>query len=162
MSLEYILFKDPWINYNNNFIRSRLVLQYPQNVIFTVQLLHRVTNSNVYKTFPYADQMDVTLFKNVNWEQAFIIFNHDLQVVVAPEPVLRLISLDRRLHSQASSIFGPFRWSWIELFRYQWLGILFIVIFHLVCRWISALYTKKLVLIALSKKKPTVSKGSGR
>lgn len=157
MSLEHILFKDPWVNYNNNFIRSRLVLHYPQNVVFTVQLLNHVTKSNVYKKYPYADQMDVTTFQNVNWKNTFIVFNHDLQVIQAPEPVLRLISLDRRLHFQKapSIIFGPFRWSYIELFRYQWLGIVVIVMCHLLW-WMLTRYSKNFVLV--SRRKPNVPK----
>lgn len=164
MSLERVLFQNPWIQYNNTFLRSRLILQYPQNIIFTAQLLDEVTKLKVYTKYPYAEQMNVSDLQTIKWETAIIVFNHDLQLVMAPKAVQRLISLDRRLNYQdaASIIFGPFRWPFVQLFKRQSIGIFFIVAIYAVIWLISVFYKKNPVLIMLPKKVSNVLKLTSR
>ncbi|GFW05470.1 uncharacterized protein TNCV_2584501 [Trichonephila clavipes] len=119
MSLETILYSDPWIPYNDTFFHSRLVLAYPKNMIFTAQLLSHVMSLPVYQKYPYAERFQVQSLQNVDWEQTLIVLNHDSQVVLSPEPVLELIQLDRRLEFQKAKgiIFGTFRLFPFQLFH---------------------------------------------
>lgn len=150
MSLEYILFEKPWIQYNDTFLRSRLVLQYPKNVIFVIQLVDNILQSDTYKKYPYAEKIDVKSLKETNWKNSIISFNYNLQLIFAPPSVQRLISLYRRLHP--ADIFNPFRWSFLELFQYQWLGIIFFILIYTVWLSISKLYKHKRTLILLPNK----------
>lgn len=152
-TIEYILFQSPWIPYNNQFIRSRITLTYPENVIFTAQLLKYVMNSDIYKKFPYAEKINPSVFETVNWTKAIIVFDSDLQLKVAPDPVFQLVQLDRRLKYKdaAATIFGPFRFfPYFELFQLQWLGILLILIFFSLIWLIARRY--KVQSLALSSK----------
>ncbi len=142
MALNHVLFQDPWIIYNNTFIQSRLMLLYPENVIFTTQLLNRVTQSDIYQSYPFAEKFKASTLEDVDWEKTVIAFNHDLQLTFAPDPVQQLIRLDRRLNYRDAEkmIFGPFRWSLVEVFRYQWLGILSIVLTFIIFRFVERRY----------------------
>lgn len=128
-SLEDVLLDDPWVPYNDSFFHSRLVLTYPKNKIFTTQLLHRVLSLPVYQTYPSAQVFDVLSLNSVDWKDSVIALDHDFRVVMAPEPVLALIQLDRRLHYTVAeqNIFGPFRLLPLQWFRHQWIGIAVIV-----------------------------------
>lgn len=153
-SLETILHHDSWVPYNDSFFHSRLVLAYPKNKIFTVQLLTRVTSSDVYKKYPSAELFDLNLLKDVDWDQGVIVLDHDLRVVMAPDPVLKLIQLDRRLHyaEAARSIFGPFRISPVELFRSQWIWLAVIIIGWCVTTfWLDAIRRRPYRLVVQSK-----------
>lgn len=130
-SLEQVLFHSPWIPYNNKFIHSRITLTYPENVIFTAQLLKHVGTLDVYKKYPHAEKINVSEFAAVDWTKAIVVIDRDLQLVYAPDPVHRLVRLDRKLHYREASatVFGPFRFlpSSLEVFRYQWIGVVLIV-----------------------------------
>ncbi|GFS67168.1 uncharacterized protein TNCV_713161 [Trichonephila clavipes] len=96
-------------------------------MIFTAQLLSHVMSLPVYQKYPYAEPFQVQSLQNVDWEQTLIVLNHDSQAVLAPEPVLQLIQLDRRLEFQKAKeiMFGPFRLSFpFQLFQSQWVWIL--------------------------------------
>lgn len=153
MSIEQVLLKVPWIPYNDKFVQSRIILTHPENVIFAAQFLMHVMNSDVYQKFPYAEKMDPTLLQTVDWTKAIIVFDHNLQLKVAPDPVLKLLQLDRRLRYKeaAANIFGPFRFfPFLELFRFQWLGILLIFLLYTFSRLIVKKYNVR--SLALSKK----------
>ncbi|GFW97225.1 uncharacterized protein TNCV_4784391 [Trichonephila clavipes] len=154
MSLETILYSDPWIPYNDTFFHSRLVLSYPKNMIFTAQLLSHVMSLPVYQKYPYAEPFQVQSLQNVDWEQTLIVFNHDSQVVLAPEPVLQLIQLDRRLEFQKAKeiIFGPFRLFPFQLFQSQWVWILGLLVSWTLMSVLSTLIQRKPYRLELSSK----------
>lgn len=133
-SLETILMKEPWVPYNDSFLHSRLVLTYPKNQIFVTQLLHRIMSLPVYKAYPSAQLFDIDELNKISFQDEIITLDRDFHVVIAPEPVLELIQLDRRLHYKEAqkTIFGPFRWLPFEWFRYQWLWIFLLIIGHVV------------------------------
>lgn len=129
-TLSTLLHQEAWIPYNDTFFQSRMVLAYPKNVIFTMQLLSKVQSHPVYQQFPYAERFDASLFQKVDWPRAMIVFDQDHRVVMAPEPILQLIQLDRRLHYKQASraIFGPFQplriypWIWITGLVLLWMA----------------------------------------
>lgn len=134
-SLPLILYSEPWIPYNDTLFHSRLVLTYPKNLIFTAQLLSRVQSLPVYKDYPDAEKFSIQSLQTVDWKKSIIVLNRDSQVTMAPEPVLKLIQLDRRLHYQeaAKTIFGPFQILPFQWFHSQWivclvLGWIFMVV----------------------------------
>lgn len=132
-SLEQVLFHSPWIPYNNKFIQSRITLTYPENIIFTAQFLKHVISLDVYKKYPYAEKMTLSDFAKVDWNKAIIVIDKNLQLIFAPDPVHQLVRLDRRLNYQEAfaTIFGPFRFfPFLEVFQYQWLGIVLIFFFY--------------------------------
>lgn len=133
MSLEKILFESPWISYNDKFIQSRITLTYPENVIFTAQFLKHAMDSDVYKRYPYAEKMDVSAFQGVDWSKAIVVFDHESNLILAPDPVHRLVRLDRRLrHKEAvDRVFDPFRFlPFLESFRGTEIKIFIIVLFY--------------------------------
>lgn len=123
--LEKVLYYSPWIPYHDSLIQSRLLFTYPKNKIFTTQLLKTVCSSDTYNAYPNAEAFDLSLLDQVQWEREFIVLDRELRVLTAPEPVLQLIQLDRRLHPKraAQHIFGPFRLLPFEWFRSQWYWI---------------------------------------
>lgn len=132
-SLQHILFHSPWIPYNTKFIHSRISLTYPENVIFTAQLMKYLSQLDIYKSHPYAEKIKINDFQHIDWTKTLIVFNRDLQLLFAPDPVQKLVRLDRRLHYKEASatIFGPFRFlPFLEVFRYQWLGIFLMFVFY--------------------------------
>lgn len=132
MSVESVLYDSPWIDYNDTLLRSRLVLTWPKNMIFTAQLLDCVSSLDVYNNYPYAERMDATTLQNVDWENSLIVIDSESQIVLAPEPVRRLVQLDGRLRftKAANQIFGPFRIlpSFLQLFDRIWLYVLLFMI----------------------------------
>lgn len=128
-SLEAILYTNPWITYNDTMFHSRVVLNYPKNMIFTAQLLSHVLSLPVYKHYPYAERFEAHSLNDVEWQHSLIILDHASRVVLAPDPVLELIQLERRLQYQQAvkNIFHPFKTLPFAIFKYQWgiiLGIL--------------------------------------
>lgn len=162
MSLDHVLYQSPWTRYNTTFVQSRLTLVYPQNLIFTVQLAHHVMHSDMYDTYPNAESIHFESLKSVDWDKAIIVINSDSQVLLAPDPVIDLIRLDRRLHFREAyrHIFKPLQW--FPLFRYQWLGIVLIVILGYVLTWSIEEWNKTRVLKVVSSKVSGVPKGSSR
>ena len=153
MSLKQILFQSPWIPYNDRFLQSRITLTYPENVIFAAQFLKHVMESDVYKKYPHAEKFDVSAFQRVDWKNAIIVFDNELHLILAPDPIHQLVRLDRRLqYKQAvSEIFGSFRFlPFLESFRYLGIGVFIILIFYGL-RWLYGLRYKTGLLI-LSKK----------
>lgn len=150
-----VLQREAWIPYNDTFHHSRMVLTYPKTVVFTMQLLSKVQSLPVYKKFPAAERFDATLFQNVDWQDVIIVFDQEHRVVMAPEPVLQLIRLERRLshHKAKRIIFGPFKpqipylWVWITCMLVYWFGTLFF----------SSQSPYKGNLVVLSSKAPTAS-----
>lgn len=143
MSLQQILFQSPWISYNDKFLQSRITLTYPENVIFTAQLLKHVMESEVYKNYPQAETMDCSEFQRVDWENAIVVFDNELHLILAPDPVHKLVRLDRRLQYEraADAIFGSFRvFPFLESFRYLEFGIFMILLFYVSSRLYALWY----------------------
>lgn len=160
MSLERVLFQSPWIDYNDKLFHSRITLTYPQNLIFTTQFLVQVMNTDIYKQFPYAEKINFSNFKNIDWKKAIIVFDHNLRLILAPDPVHELVRLDRRLQYEYAQniIFDPFRWSFFEMFKFQFLGI-FIILIIWTSFWLIEAWNKQKILV-LSNKASTFAKRS--
>lgn len=144
MSLKHVLFQSPWIPYNDKFLQSRITLTYPENVIFTAQFLKHVMDSDIYTNYPQAEKMDFSVFQQIDWKNALIVFDDELHLILAPDPVHQLVRLDRRLnYKQAvNDIFGSFRFlPFLESFRYTTVGIFIILLFY-VFRWVYVLRYK--------------------
>lgn len=140
-SLERVLFRSPWVPYNSQFVRSRLTLAYPENVVFAAQLLKHLSQLGVYRDYPYAERFDDGDLERVDWRSALIILDRDLRLVFAPDPVYRLVQLDRRLHYReaAAALFAPFRFlPAIEVFRRQWAGILALLLLYYSVSWLAS------------------------
>ena len=160
-SLEKILFDSSWIPYNNHFSQSRIILAYPENVVFTAQFIKHVSSLDVYKHYPYAEKINLSDFKLIPWKETIIAFDRDLQLIFAPDPVRQLIRLERRLQYKEATgkLFTPFRFfPFFEVFRYQWLGVLWILFFYSM-NWLIAKRYKGYSL-ALSSNSSTSPKGS--
>lgn len=161
MSVEHVLLQSPWISYNDKFFKSRITLTYPENVIFVAQFLKHVSESEVYKKYPYAEKMEPAAFQKVDWKNAIIVFDNDLQLILAPDPVHQLVRLNRRLQYKdaATNIFGFLRVSpFMESFRFQgW--VIFLVLFFYGVAWIHAARYRVRSLV-LPNKISTESKGS--
>lgn len=146
-SLKHVLFRSPWIPYNTKFIQSRIVLTYPENAIFTAQYAQHLAQLDVYRAYPYAEKMDLRALDRIDWTKALIVFNRDLQLLFAPEPVQELVRLDRRLHYREAeaAVLEPFRfWPLFRVFRRQWLGLLLLFfVYGSTCWLVSARYTSR-------------------
>lgn len=136
-SVQAVLHQNPWIPYNDTFFHSRMVLTYPQNMIFATQLLHDVQSLDVYKQFPSAERFNPQRFQDVDWQNSMIVFDDASRVVLAPEPVVELIQMDRRLHYREAfqTVFGPFRILPIALFRFQWFWIWSLILGWIITRF---------------------------
>lgn len=135
MLIETILYDKPWIPYNDTFVRSRIVLDYPKNLVFTLQYLkEHFENNEAYTRYPDVERFDTHSLKLVEWEKALIVLDRDANVVVAPDPVKRLINLDRRTrYGEAYDyVFGPFAsfLSPLHLFRHVWLVWFLVLLFY--------------------------------
>lgn len=152
-SLEHILFRSPWVPYNNQFIQSRITLTYPENVIFTAQFLKHLSQLSVYKEYPYAERLDYYDLSQVDWKNTLIMLDRDLRLVFAPDRVHELVRLDRRLHFReaAAAIFNPFRFfPALEVFRHQWVGIFALFLLYAL-NWLVSRRGKDYSLVLSSK-----------
>lgn len=162
--LKHVLFHSPWVPYNNKFIQSRLVLTYPENVIFTAQFIKHLSNLSVYTEYPYAERMHLWDLDQIDWSKTLIVFDRDLQLLFAPEQIEQLVRLDRRLHHReaAAAILEPFQFlPSLALFQYQWLGLLLIFVLHYSTSWLTATRYKAYSL-ALSNKPSARSRDPDR
>lgn len=152
MSLENVLFHSPWITYNKTFFHSRITLMHPENLIFTVQLLQDVLKKDVYKEHPYAEKIPFDKLNLIDWEKAIIVIDHNLHLLLAPDAVHELVRLDRRLRYKeaASAIFGPFQWFPGQLFRFQEMGILIILLAWGFFWLVRVMNTSKKILVLTS------------
>lgn len=159
-SLQQILIHSPWIPYNTKLIQSRLTLTYPENVILTAQLVKHISQLDVYKKYPYAENIRLIDLDTVDWTQTLIVLDRDLQLLFAPDPVYQLVRLDRRLHYREAmaTIFNPFRFLTVfEVFQYPWLGVLLIFLVYAVNRLIAARYTGYSLALSSKPLKPSTS-----
>lgn len=127
MSIDTVLHEFPWIEYNDTLNRSRLVLLWPRNAIFTSQLLSQVCSLDVYDRHPHAERFNARALQGVDWEKTIIVIDSQSRLVLAPEPVRDLVQLDRRLRytEAADRIFGPFRvLPLLQVFSLQWIWII--------------------------------------
>lgn len=140
MSLDNVLYVDSWIPYNDTLLESRLVLTYPKNQIFTLQLLTRVLESDVYNRYPLAEKFQIENLQDIDWKQNLIVVDRDSNLVVAPEPVKDLVWLDRRLHYReaAKNIFGPFHIlpNIMQIFKFQWLWVGCILLTYMIALYV--------------------------
>lgn len=161
-SLQHILIHSPWIPYNTKFIQSRITLTYPENVIFTAQLVKHVSQLDVYNVYPYAEKINLSDLEHVEWTKTLIVFDRNLQLLFAPDPVNELVRLDRRLHYREAmaTIFNPFRFlPFLEVFRYQWLGVFLIFFFYTANRLIGARYTNYSLALSNKTLKSSTNRG---
>lgn len=160
-SLEQVLFRSPWIPYNNKFIQSRIVLTYPENIIFTAQFVKHLSELPVYRAYPYAEKMDLYALGRIDWTKALIVFNRDLQLLFAPEPVQELVRLDRRLHYReaATAVLEPFRLSPFQLLRHQWLGLVLLLLAYGLSWLASARYIDHSLALSSTSGGPPKERG---
>lgn len=157
-SLQHILIHSPWIPYNTKFIQSRITLTYPENVIFTAQLVKHMSQLDIYKAYPYAEKMNLMDLEHVEWTKTLIVLDRNLQLLFAPDPVYQLVRLDRRLHYREAmaTVFNPFRFlPFFEVFRHHWLGVCLIFFFYMVNRLIGARYTDYSLALSNKPLKPS-------
>lgn len=112
--MKSILYTESWVPYNDTFVRSKLVLEYPKNVVFAMQYYKKFLEKHLtetYVTFPYAERFDVKELSRVDWLNSLIVLDSNDQLLVAPDPFKKLVNLDRRLRYKEAEkcIFGPFR-----------------------------------------------------
>lgn len=142
--MEEILFKSPWAPYNDQLFHSRIALTYPRNLIFTVQFVNKMVTSDIYQKYPEAEKINLPSLQDIDWQQSIIVFNSDLKLLLAPDPVHKLMQLHRRLHFDAAAdrIFGPFRFlpSFFETFRFQMVGIVLIMLCRVAIVWLGGKY----------------------
>lgn len=162
MSLEKVLFQSPWIVYNKTFFHSRITLIYPENLIFTTQLLQTILKSDVYTHYPDAEKVQFDLFNLIDWEKSIIVIDHNLQLLLAPDAVHELVRLDRRLNYKEakSTIFGPFEWFPWPIFSFQEWGLLFIFLAWSIF-WLIQWMSKTKQILVLSSKARDASKHPG-
>lgn len=153
-SLNSILYTDSWIPYNDTLFHSRLVLNYPKNLIFTTQLLSRVQSLSVYQDYPDAERFAIQSLQSIDWEKSLIVFNRDSHVVMAPEPVLKLIQLDRRLNYReaADTIFGPFQILPFQWFHSQWIWMVCLLLGWIILTFLSTLVQRMPYQLVVSSK----------
>lgn len=98
--MEKILLKKPWIPYADNFVTNYIVLNYPKNIIYVSQLLsnHLEFVKKLYKKLPYAEKFNPFLLQAVDWKTSPLTFNADGHLLIAPEPIKKLVNLNKRLH----------------------------------------------------------------
>lgn len=139
-----------WISYHDQFVRDKIILTYPKNLIFTMQLLIEHLNytvEHIYSQFPHAEKFNVTSLNNVSWEKDIIVFDNDNNLLIAPEPVKQLVNLDKRLKYQEArdEIFGPFRFiPFIEVYKFRYVVIMFLIVCLLVSRhWLCRLFVQE-------------------
>lgn len=161
-SLQHLLLHSPWIPYNTKFIQSRITLTYPENVIFTAQLVKHISQLDIYKVYPYAEKMNLMDLEHVEWTKTLIVLDRHLQLLFAPDPVYQLVRLDRRLHYREAmtTIFNPFRFlPFFEVFRHQWLGVCLLFFFYTVNCLIGARYTGYSLALSNKPLKPSTNQG---
>lgn len=119
--MEKVLYESPWIPYTDHFIRSNFVLSWPKNVVFIAQFLDRHLSNPVYQKYPFAEKFDISLLDTIDWTDTHIVLDKYLNVVIAPEPVKRLVNLDKRLRHQdaARVVFNSF-FSSLQIFQFKW------------------------------------------
>lgn len=137
--LHRILYSDAWISYGESFVRSSIVLEYPKNLIFTLQYLeqHAIETENVYETFPFAERFDATTLNAVDWSNSIIVIDANDRLLVAPDPIRHLISLDRRLRYWEMEKHAMTLTSWIpkQWMSYEWLIITVAVMLACWAQW---------------------------
>jgi hypothetical protein len=111
MNYSDILIDSPWVSsYLQTFFHDKLVLEYPDSVVFVAQLLNQRLNEliPIYEEYPYAEQFDVSELNSVDWYNENIVFDTNFQMVKAPEPIWQLENLCKRLKylDAKSFIFG--------------------------------------------------------
>lgn len=124
--MEALLYNHPWITYNNHFYKGRILLEYPKNIIFVAQFLkthldhHHHSTTGVYRKYPFAERFDVASFNRIDWQESVLVFDRDARLLVAPEPVQKLVNLDKRLRYKEAEdyIFGGFKFFPLEIFNF--------------------------------------------
>lgn len=99
--------------------------------------------SDVYKKYPQAETIDCSEFQRIDWNDAIIVFDNELHLMLAPDPVHQLVRLDRRLQYEraADAIFGSFRFfPLLESFRHLGVGIFTILLFYVLIRLYALRY----------------------
>lgn len=130
--MQNILYKNSWINYLDKFHLSYNMIDYPKNMYFAANIIDQYLKSNntLYNHFPYAEKFDVSTFKNIDWKNAIITFDKYSKIIIAPEPVKKLINLIKRLDSKEAenNIFKAFIIPIINIKSFAFIVICMIII----------------------------------
>ena len=94
-----ILITRPWIPYIQHFRKNYILLKYPENVIFAMQLISESLKGmkDIYHQYPDAERYDITPLTQEDWYKSDILFDNHYQMVKAPESLFKLENLMRRL-----------------------------------------------------------------
>lgn len=111
--MENVLYTNPWLDYFNDFYLSYNIIEYPKNVYFVANILseHLKNNDTLYKEYQYAEKFDISLLNTIDWNTTIITFDKHAKIILAPEPIKKLINLSKRLDSEKAEdlIFGAFK-----------------------------------------------------
>lgn len=159
--MEKTLFQYPWTLYTKTFFHSRITLLYPENLMFTTQLIQQLLASKVYQDYPFAEKIHWAAFRSISWEKAIIVIDSDLHLLLAPDAVHHLVRLYRRLHyaEAHAAIFHPFEWVPFRFFAFQE-GVLLIMVMLGTLFWLIRAWNTSKQILVLSSKVRGVSKTS--
>lgn len=131
--METYLYSKPWVSYVDYFFQSQLILKYPKNMIFVAQVLtdHLKKAKKLYEKYPYAEKFDISSLDTIDWQNTVLSINKHLEWVVAPEPVRKLMNLDKRLDFEKAHNF-LFRSLQFPLIRSFYLITIITIIFYLI------------------------------
>ena len=143
--MEDIVCKHSWMNFQDNFYLNYNVIDYPKNMYFTANLLSEFLKkyNTLYKKFPYAEKFDISTLSGIDWKTAIITFNKHYRIIIAPEPIKKLINLYKRLDYKKAKneIFGGFTIPYIQIKSYAIIVLLMIVILFIkICIYFDLFY----------------------
>lgn len=143
--MEEVLYKNSWINYFDNFYLNYNIVEYPKNRIFVANILSEYfkKNESVYKKYSYAKKFDVSTLNNIDWKTANIIFDKNLKIIIAPEPLKKIINLMKTLDYEKAEnkIFGGFKIPFISINSYGIIVFIMIIVFFIkICFYFDLFY----------------------
>lgn len=135
--MEDILYSNSWMDYHDNFHLEFNIIDFPKNVYFTANVLSEYLkkNADTYRKYPYAEKFNISTLNNVEWQNSVITFNKHGKIILAPEPVIQLINLSKRINYQRAEreIFGGFTIPFIEIKFYSIVVVITIIICIIKC-----------------------------
>lgn len=143
--MKSILYKEPWMDFLDNYYLSYNVIDYPKNIYFTANLLFEYLekNNNLYQKYPYAEKFDVSTLNNIDWKSAIITFDKHFKLIVAPEPLKQLVNLNKRLNYKKAKkeLFGGFEIPFIQIKSFAIIiFIMIIILFIKICIYFDLFY----------------------
>lgn len=143
--MENILFKEPWMDFLDNYYLNYNVIEYPKNIYFTANVLFEYLekNSNLYQKYPYAEKFDISTLNTIDWKSAVITMDKHGKLIIAPEPLKQLVNLNKRLNYKKArkEIFGGFLIPFIQIKSFALIiFIMIIILFIKVCIYFDLFY----------------------